>query len=116
VGKRSNFDRIERDFYPTPAAAVLPLLPYLPDKVYFCEPCAGDGALVNILESFGHHCVSASDIAPQHEMVGRSDVLELRNIGVDCFITNPPWDRKILHPLIEHLSAMLPTWLLFDAD
>ena len=32
------------------------------------------------------------------------------------FITNPPWDRKILHPLIKHLSNMAPTWLLFDAD
>jgi hypothetical protein len=32
------------------------------------------------------------------------------------FITNPPWDRKILHPLIVHLSDQAPTWLLFDAD
>ena len=32
------------------------------------------------------------------------------------FITNPPWDRKVLHPLIEHLSSVAPTWLLFDAD
>jgi hypothetical protein len=29
VGKRSNFDRVPRDFYPTPAAAVLPLIPHL---------------------------------------------------------------------------------------
>jgi len=31
------------------------------------------------------------------------------------FITTPPWDRKILHPLIIHLSDQAPTWLLFDA-
>jgi hypothetical protein len=36
--------------------------------------------------------------------------------GANCIITNPPWDRKILHPMIEHFSAMRPTWLLFDAD
>jgi hypothetical protein len=116
MGKRSNFDRVERDFYPTPREAVLPLLPHLPDKAYFCEPCAGDGALIRILESFGHDCVSASDIEPQHQIVGRADALELRNVGADMFITNPPWGRKILHPLIRHLSSMLPTWLLFDAD
>ena len=27
MGKRSNFPRRERDFYPTPRAAVLPLIP-----------------------------------------------------------------------------------------
>jgi len=32
------------------------------------------------------------------------------------FITNPPWDRKILHPMIEHFRMQAPTWLLFDAD
>jgi hypothetical protein len=31
-------------------------------------------------------------------------------------ITNPPWDRKILHPMITLFSALRPTWLLFDAD
>ena len=35
---------------------------------------------------------------------------------VDMFITNPPWTRELLHPLIDHLSSILPTWLLFDAD
>jgi hypothetical protein len=29
MGKRSNFERREADFYPTPRAAVLPLIPYL---------------------------------------------------------------------------------------
>jgi hypothetical protein len=36
--------------------------------------------------------------------------------AASMFITNPPWDRKVLHPLIEHLSSIAPTWLLFDAD
>ena len=34
----------------------------------------------------------------------------------DLIITNPPWDRDVLHPLIDVFSNMLPTWLLFDAD
>lgn len=34
----------------------------------------------------------------------------------EAFITNPPWTRSLLHPLIVHLSNQAPTWLLFDAD
>ena len=36
--------------------------------------------------------------------------------NVDCFITNPPWSREILHPMIVHFARQHPTWLLFDAD
>lgn len=122
MGKRSNFERKPRDFYPTPYEAVVPLLPHLEDETFFDEPCAGDGALALHLEINGHVCVWASDIEPQkslsnllkiykrdyRDMVGQS--------GADYFITNPPWDRKILHPIIEHLSKSKPTWLLFDAD
>ena len=35
---------------------------------------------------------------------------------MDCFITNPPWDREVLHSLIFHLTSIKPAWLLFDAD
>ena len=31
MGKRSNFERNPRDFYPTPKEAVIPLLPHLPE-------------------------------------------------------------------------------------
>ena len=53
MGKRSNFERREADFYPTPRPAVLPLIPYLRSGGIrtFAEPCAGDGALVRHLES-----------------------------------------------------------------
>jgi hypothetical protein len=37
-------------------------------------------------------------------------------LAVIIIITNPPWDRTLLHPLIEKLSDLRPTWLLFDAD
>ena len=43
MGKRSNFERREVDFYPTPRAAVVPLIPYLARVRTFAEPCAGDG-------------------------------------------------------------------------
>ena len=39
MGKRSSFERRERDFYPTPRAAVLPLIPHLRGIRTFAEPC-----------------------------------------------------------------------------
>ena len=64
MGKRSNFERRERDFYPTPAKAVAPLIPILRGIRTFAEPCCGDGALVRHLEALGLRCVYTGDIAP----------------------------------------------------
>ena len=119
MGKRSDFERKPRDFYPTPIEAVEPLIEHLPKEFGFAEPCAGDGALCGHLEYYGGICMWASDIEPQaegiykdsFEKVGKYELLESEYI-----ITNPPWDRKILHPMIEHFSELKPTWLLFDAD
>lgn len=117
MGKRSDFKRIERDFYPTPEAAVLPLLPHLEEETRFDEPCAGDGQLVRHLQEAGHICEQASDIEPRVGFVNKCDVFKVAVCEGDMFITNPPWDRKILHPLIDHLMNLgVPVWLLFDAD
>jgi hypothetical protein len=125
LGKRSDFARRERDFYPTPAAAVAPLLKHLPPRTTFCEPCAGDGALVNHLENAGHHCLATYDIEVGHDWTDASwtwhqlDALLLSKPllnHADYIITNPPWERKLLHKLIEHFAHLAPTWLLFDAD
>jgi hypothetical protein len=63
MGKRSDFKRIPRDFYPTPLAAVVPLRPHLPVGFHsYWEPCAGDGALIKHLPGF---CYAATDIDPQ---------------------------------------------------
>lgn len=117
MGKRSNFERNPRDFYPTPWEAVEPLLIHLEYQTLFIEPCAGDGALLRHLIDVGHVCESAYDIEPQRDYILRADALVRNPVGnFECFITNPPWDRKILHTLITHLSDQAPTWLLFDAD
>jgi hypothetical protein len=120
MGKRSNFARNPRDFYPTPPAAVGPLIPHLEYGDMFCEPCAGDGALVKALEAHGMSCAHASDIEPQADWVDRMDALggDLGGCVQSCewIITNPPWDRSIMHAMIREFSAIKPTWLLFDAD
>ena len=118
MGKRSNFERKPRDFYPTPIEAVEPLLPHLPEEFSFAEPCAGDGALVKHLETKGV-CTWASDIEPQAEGIYKRSYDELsfdELIDSEYVITNPPWDRTILHPMIEFFAPKKKTWLLFDAD
>lgn len=101
MGKRSDFERVPRDFYPTPAEAVPPLLAHLSPGTKFIEPCAGDGALVDHLTAHGHRCLQASDIDPRRAGIAQVDALDLA-WGPEAFITNPPWDRKVLHPLIIH--------------
>ena len=80
MGKRSNYERRPRDFYPTPIAAVEPLIPHLPYTFEYIEPCAGDGRLVNHLTTFGGQCEHASDIEPQAEWIEKMDVFNVVNI------------------------------------
>jgi hypothetical protein len=89
MGKRSNFERREADFYPTPQAAVVPLIPYLRGIRTFAEPCVGDGDLVRHLESFGLRCVYQGDIRTGQ------DALAVNSYGkADAIITNPPFSRE----------------------
>jgi hypothetical protein len=95
MGKRSTFERIPRDFYPTPYAAVPPLIPHLRGVRTFAEP----------------RCVYAGDIS------AGQDALTLDTYGdVDAIITNPPYQRPLMHALIEHFTRILPTWLLLESD
>ena len=113
MGKRSNFERREADFYPTPAKAVAPLIPFLHASGVrtFAEPCCGEGDLVRHLESFGLRCVHAGDISTGQ------DALALDYYGAcDAIITNPPHIRELMHRLIEHFQRIAPTWLLLDQD
>jgi hypothetical protein len=116
MGKRSDFERVPRDFYPTPESAVLPLLPHLSDKTYYIEPCAGDAALLTPLMRAGHACIGMFDIESPLTAVKYADARTHEYDWAECFITNPPWARDVLHPIILNLSRQLPTWLLFDAD
>ena len=119
MGKRSDFERKPRDFYPTPIEAVEPLLEHLPEDFPFAAPCAGNGDLIGHLERHQGLCMWASDIEPQYKGIpiqDYKDVNENELLESKFVITNPPWNRAILHPLIEHFALQRPTWLLFDAD
>lgn len=121
MGKRSDFERAGRDFYETPAEAVRPLINRIGNarRWRFCEPCAGAGALVRHLEAAGLECVQQSDIHPLTDGVQKMDALGADFTvadQADFIITNPPWKRDWLHPMIDRFSRLKPCWLLFDAD
>jgi hypothetical protein len=108
MGKRSAFERIAGDFYPTPA--VPPLIPHLRRVRTFAEPCAGDGALIQHLASFRLRCVYQGDISTGQ------DALALDSYGdADAIITNPPYARPLMHAMIA-LQEITPTWLLLEMD
>lgn len=115
----ADFPRRKNDLYPTPYHGIVPLLPYLEPHTHFLEPCAGDGRLIGYLQEHGHICEGAWDITPQDPCIRELDanylVTGLPRDSV-MFITNPPWTRQLLHPLIVHLTGQHNTWLLFDAD
>jgi hypothetical protein len=111
---KGKFEPRPLDFYPTPLAAALPLIPYLRNEGIesFAEPCAGEGDLVRHLESFGFNCVHSSDLNCGQDALG------LVHYGnPDAIVTNPPHTRKTMHALIRHfLRSGIPVWLLIDTD
>lgn len=114
--------RKERDFYPTPRKAVEPLVKHLEGEATFLEPCAGNGALIEHIESltdYRYFCKKAYDIDPQPTTYSVS--IEQRSaffltyhdvVDVDYIITNPPFQWDMLKPLLDHLPELRPTWLL----
>jgi hypothetical protein len=110
MGKRSDFVRRDADFYPTPRAAVVPLIPFLKGIRTFAEPCCGGGDLVRHLKGFGLRCVYCGDIRTGQ------DALATSSYAGDCIITNPPYARDLMHRLIAHFQCIAPTWLLLDTD
>lgn len=123
MGKRSDFKRKERDFYPTPYEAMPPLLPHIINIKRFAEPCAGNGALVEHLEHHRKKCYWQSDIEPQGEGIQKADALTLTTPleWSGCIITNPPWPLagqkgEPVISLIKHFVRFAPTWLLLSSD
>lgn len=109
MGKRSDFPRRAQDDYPTPPEAVTPLLPHLQPGASFTEPCVGAGQLARTLTAAGFCLVKCSDLPHDARYESYREDSSL-------FITNPPWTRPILHPIIDNLRKQKPTWLLLDAD
>ena len=119
-GRATAFVRSPKDFYETTdPKPVARLLRFVSPGSSYMEPCAGAGALVRQLDRAGLVCTGASDIAPRSADILQADALALSPgfHGIPRIITNPPWSRDLLHPLIDHfLELAAESWLLFDAD
>lgn len=115
MGSRSDFKRVEKDFYRTiDQRAVKALLPFLDPFTRYSEPCCGVGDLIISLTEAQMICTHANDIEWGKDALTLTRE-ELNN--PECIISNPPWQRKILHPMIEHFCHISPhVWLLFDSN
>ncbi len=113
MGKRSDFPRRARDDYrTTDPRAFPPLAPHwqesrrMPSRVVVTRPSARSKPL-------GLRCTYFSDLPDGDDAL---DLTAERLNGAEVVITNPPWSRAVLHPMIEHFQRLKPTFLLFDAD
>lgn len=124
MSKRSGkkFKRIDKDLYSTiDPRAYPPLAPFLwRDRIStFIDPCAGWGHMVGGIGRMGPECVGRFDILPRYRGVEKVDAtaLEMCHLrGADAIITNPPWSKQLLHPLIDRFATLQQTWLLFYSD
>jgi hypothetical protein len=110
--RQSDFERQDRDFYPTPAWVTEALLLHWvrrPSGIW--EPCCGDGSMARVLVAHGHDVV-ATDLEDRgYGEGGRDFLLEDRlPDGVTAIVTNPPYGRrgeKMLIKFIEHGLELL---------
>ena len=115
-----------RGFCETPPEAIAPLVPYLPKRARYGEPCAGSGKMIEGLARYwpGGSCVWATDLAPQADGMAQMDAVTItaeQAVGVDLWVTNPPWPvcGKRGDPamrIIEHLITIAPAWALLPHD
>lgn len=138
MSKRTDLPRNPRDLYEThDPKAVAPIAPlWHGNETRYIEPFCGSGELIaNIANHCDAKCVHASDLEPLPQVNGVPDgiIFEKYNFEVidwestaghknaTHFISNPPWlnDKKSDYQLlriINHLSAIRPTWLLLNGN
>jgi len=119
MSKRSNFEKVPKDFYTTVDPNAIPpkLIEFIRGKSY-ASPCYGNGDLEDLLMEVAV-CRWRSDI---RETVGSSKVWDAMRLSkhelerCDIILENPPFSRDVLLPMIDHFITLKPTWLLLPAD
>lgn len=116
--RQSRFGKKPLDAYDTiDPRAVAALLPHLPRRTWFVEPCAGKGDLVHHLEAAGHRCSLAMDIAPRAAGIETRDALSpdwAVPLG-GCIITNPPFEWPLVKQLLDVFATQSLAWVLLEA-
>jgi len=119
MSKRSDFPKVEKDFYATVDPKAIPptLVHFIRGRTY-AEPCYGEGDLEDLLMDVAT-CRWRSDIRPtvdSSRVFDAGDLTSEHLKGCDLIITNPPYTKAVLLPLISHLVSLKPTWLLLPSD
>jgi hypothetical protein len=107
--QRHSYAERQLDCYETPAVAVEALLRVerLPHRIW--EPCAGRGAIVNVLRAHGHEVVASDliDYGVAGQEFGRDFLLEDEApAGIECIVTNPPF--KLAEQFVAHALELCP--------
>lgn len=117
VGKHgSDYERMPRDLYETPAWVTDALVPHLmaPDQLSVWEPAAGSGKMADALLAHGYD-VYQSDIELLHNLSATGkrglqascDFLKRTSLPVidnrtPAIITNPPYKRGVVDKFVRH--------------
>lgn len=117
MGKRSSFEKIPKDFYATTDPKAIPpnFVECVRGKRY-AEPCYGEGDLEDLLMDVAV-CRWRSDIRDTGccKLWDATCLSEHELEHCDMILTNPPFSRDVLLPLIDHFTSLKPTWLLLPA-
>jgi hypothetical protein len=96
------------DLYETPRVAIEALLRVekLPHRIW--EPCAGRGAIVNLLRSAGHEVVASDIFDYGFPLDFTGNFLETVDMpaGVEAIVTNPPF--RIAEKFVAHALELAP--------
>ena len=118
------YARVSKDRYITPRSAITRLDRYFDlSGIRYIEPCFAEGSIQSHLAASGALCAYASGLEPEVAGVEAVDALGEGEQGyeraarvADVILTNPPWDRALLHPMIARFSDAAPSLLLFDSN
>lgn len=95
VAAQKAHKRKPADFYPTPPEVTRALMDELTliNPVTIWEPACGDGAMSEVIQSYGHE-VTSTDLRPDGGYgQGGVDFLDINDdLEVDWIITNPPFN------------------------
>ena len=99
TGGNTAFNRIERDYYPTPPEATQALLNFLeiPKNMIIWEPACGKGHMVDVMKNNGYQVIGT-------DIISGTDYLTEPLPLCDWIITNPPFNQsqEFIERSIEH--------------
>jgi hypothetical protein len=105
------YERLPRDFYPTPAWATECLTDTVPLRGIIWEPCAGQGLMAKTIADAGYRVVASDVVAYDNSVfpvLTSIDALEAAlPAGVHAIVTNPPYGRLLVPRLVTRWLDLL---------